>query len=157
MIDVQQGQPGGRPDGRARAGHVEQRGGQAQVGTGLLQLPGELPEPHAVDLGAGEHGDRLRAAAPHHVRRVIEIADHGHAGHLGSEGPPGQAGGHDLEAVVALPAQLGDQVARPRPRARRPPPRTCDLPASRSRCRRLRSLYLATRSSNRDASMLISR
>ena len=110
MIDVQQGQPRGRPDGRARAGHVEQRGGQAEVGTGLLQLPGELPEPDAVDLGAGQHSDRLRAAAPYHVRRVIEIADDRHARHLGSEGLSGQACGHYLEAVVALPAQLGDQV-----------------------------------------------
>src|ERR1017187_4057503 len=53
--DTVQRQPGDRPDGGARAGHVHQGRSHAQVGVGLLQLPGEPAQREAVHLGAGEH------------------------------------------------------------------------------------------------------
>ena len=57
-------------------------GRQAQVGAGLLQFPGQLPQPDAVSLRAGEHRHRVRVRFADRDDHIVEPAEHRHAGDL---------------------------------------------------------------------------
>jgi hypothetical protein len=119
---VQQRQPGHGPDGRPRAGHIEQGGRDEQVGAGLLEFPGQLAQAAAVHLGAGQHRDGIRVEPAHRRRDAAQAPGHGHAGHAIRPGPlrgVDQAGGDHRQAVVGVPAQHGIQTSHCRRMAHR--------------------------------------
>ena len=93
---------------------VKQRGRDAQIGAGLLQLPGECPEPDAVHLRAGEHRDRIRAKGPHGGRDVVEASVHGHSGDLVALRWLRHAGADHRQPVIPIAAEFLDQVGHSR-------------------------------------------
>ncbi len=111
MIDIEQRQPGDGPDAGARAGDIEQDRSHAQVGAGLLERPGELAKPVRVHLGAREHGDRVGSEMLDDLGHALQRAGDGDSGELADARVPGDAGSHHGQAVVAVPAQRGDQVS----------------------------------------------
>ena len=118
MIKMDERQPRHRPDGGAGPGQVEQGGGHAQVRAGPLQRPGELAEAAAVHLRAVHHRHGVGPEAVHGRGHAVHPAAHGDAGDIGRAAPPARhAGGHDVQAVRAVPAQCSDHFGH---RAGRP-------------------------------------
>ena len=147
VVDVQQRQARRRPDRGARPCHVEQRGRHAQIGAGLLQLPGELPEPHRRPSPG--HGSTATVDAP--LRRTTSAVSSrspttGTPATSLTLGVAGQTGGDHFKPVIVVPPELVDQVGD---RSWWPTATTVDMhwPTERSRCSRLRKAYLTIRSS----------
>ena len=110
VIYVQQGEPGRRPDRRPRTRDVEQGGRDAQVGTRLLELPGEAAEPDAVHFRAGGHRDGIRAEGLDRGRDVVQPAVDRDAGQFVALAGPHDARAHDGQPVVPVAPQLGDEI-----------------------------------------------
>ena len=111
VIHVQQGEPGRRPDRRPRTRDVEQRGRDAQVRAGLLELPGETAEPSAVHFRAGGDRDGIRVEGLHRGRNVVQAAVDRYARHLIAFARPGHAGADHRQPVVLVPPELFDQIS----------------------------------------------
>jgi hypothetical protein len=109
LLDVQQRQPGHRPDVDARSGHVGQRRCHDQVDTGALELPRQPPQTGLGQVGPGADRDGVRAGRAQRVDDAHGVPDHRHPLDLGGRGPV-DAGADDLEAGMAGAAQLADEL-----------------------------------------------
>ena len=110
MVHVQQGEPGCRPDRCPRTRHVEQRGRDTQVGAGLLELPGEAAEPDPIHLGAGGDRDGVRVEGLDCGRDVIQPAVDRDAGQFVELAGLHDARAHDVQSVIPVTPQLGDEI-----------------------------------------------
>ena len=97
---------------QTRAGHLDQRGRDQQVGTGRLQLPGQPAQLLGAEVGAGQDGDGVGVGEPDRLLDGAEAADDGDAAlHQGGAlAGQRQARGDDLEAVEPLVAEPAEHL-----------------------------------------------
>ena len=121
-------------------GDIHQGRRHAQIGAGLLQLPGEPAQPDAVHLGAGEHGHRVRAELAGRLATLSSppytgtpSISSGWCGRPGRRPPPPARGSCHGAAADQVGHRLG-MADRRHPRMQRP---------VRCRCSCLRSPYRA--------------
>ena len=110
VIDVQQGQPGRRPDRRPRPATSSRAGETHRSVPVFSSSQARLPELNAVHFRAGEHRDRIRAAHVHGGRDVIEPSVHWDLGDLVALRRLGHAGADHRQPVVLIAPELLDQV-----------------------------------------------
>ena len=107
VLQVQQREPGNRPDSGPGLGDVENRGRDVDVGTRFLQFPSQFAHPGTTEFRAGENRDGVGLQCGHGARCLIDAADDRDAGDRREErGVPSEAGTHHGKTVAVPPAQL---------------------------------------------------
>ena len=105
VLQMQQREPGDRPDSGPGLGDVEHRGRDVDVGTGFLQFPRQFAHPWTTEFWAGENRDGVGLQCGHGARRLINAPDDRDAGDRREErGVPGEAGTYHGKAVAVPPA-----------------------------------------------------